>query len=65
VLGNYAPWNSPRDEEEAALDKRGVRAPACGHLELPEYIEVGLCGRCADEAVDRAQQRQIELWEGH
>ena len=41
-------------------DARYVKALACGHSELPERIEVGLCSDCANDAVERAQERQID-----
>ena len=53
---------SDRDRYYDEVDERGVKC-SCGHLELPEYVECGMCGDCADEAVDRVQQRQIERFD--
>lgn len=49
-----------RLDELDELDERGVVAPRCGHTELPEWIEVGMCNACANEAVDRAQNRELD-----
>jgi hypothetical protein len=46
--------------EMYANGHRMVVASGCGHREWPQHIECALCADCADEAVDRAQQRQID-----
>lgn len=37
---------------------------SCGHYEVAAAVEVGLCGDCADVAVDAAQNRLIARVEG-
>ena len=59
TYGNGSKIYNVFTEADMEEDARYVKAPACGHSELPEWIEVGLCNDCANDAVDCVQERQI------